>query len=94
MIACNGQTCGTCRWWVRQGPPLSNAILDPRVHVDEGTCQAHAPFVVEQSMMAISVFPQTHETRFCGDWCPTDTGGGGGGDRVVRFPAPTHRIAA
>lgn len=89
--------CATCIWWKRQGPQLANAKRDPSCAKDTGTCQVHAPTVVLQGNepLPVSMFPRTHETRFCGDWQGTGYGGGDDGERiVVPFPPAANRVAA
>lgn len=78
MCARSDRTCATCQWWERKGPRLANAVRDPSAHNDTGTCQAHAPMVVQATAFPVSLFPVTHETRFCGEWQGVDEGGGGG----------------
>ncbi len=82
------QTCATCVWWRRQGPKLSKAVRDPSAARDTGTCQLHAPVVVQMhSAFAEALFPVTHESRFCGDWDGVDEGGGGDdGECIIAFP--------
>ncbi len=78
--------CGSSRFWTRSGPRLANATRDPRASADVGTCQVHGPTVVICAGLATSEFPQTHESRFCGDWKGRE-GGGDDGERVLPFPA-------
>ncbi|WP_242186557.1 hypothetical protein [Sphingomonas sp. CARO-RG-8B-R24-01] len=88
------QSCATCGWWERCGPKLANATRDPSSGYDLGTCQLHAPVVIQgDAPFPVSMFPQTHESRFCGDWEARQGGGGGdGGERIVAFPI--DRMAA
>jgi hypothetical protein len=91
------QNCASCIFWKRMGPRLSNAMRDPSAAADTGTCQAHAPIVVEgNSAFPVSMFPTTHESRFCGDWEGQAHPGpdGDGGERVVPFPTASARVAA
>ncbi|WP_267378098.1 MULTISPECIES: hypothetical protein [unclassified Sphingomonas] len=47
------------------------------------------------SAFPVSMFPRTHETRFCGDWQGSTYGGGDDGERiVVAFPTAVSRAAA
>jgi hypothetical protein len=98
MTGCPEQCCATCRFWERQGPPLATAIRDPRTPADQRVCQSRAPVVVvEQGRMTMSLFPLTHETRYCGDWMPVEVDGGpDDGERVIAFPLgrAANRIAA
>lgn len=98
-MSCEEQNCSTCIWWERMGPRLSNASRDPSSPSDCGTCQARAPVVVPGSgQFPVSMFPVTHESRFCGDW----EGMGEGapdpddGERIIAFPLarPANKIAA
>jgi hypothetical protein len=89
-----GRNCASCVWWQRQGPQLSKAVRDPSSPPSQGTCQVHAPVVVQSTgAFPVSMFPVTHEARSCGDWQGRGEGGGpDGGETVVPFP--TSRIAA
>ena len=89
--------CGDCLWWQRCGPKLANATRDPSSPADVGSCQARSPVVVQgDGPFPVSMFPQTHESRMCGEWVSSededDGGPHGGGQRVIAFPA--NRIAA
>ncbi|MEH3122416.1 MAG: hypothetical protein PGN16_10640 [Sphingomonas phyllosphaerae] len=88
--------CATCTWWQRMGPRLANASRDPSASFEEGTCQAHAPVVQAAQTFPVSVFPVTHEDRFCGDWKARDGGGPDGDERIIAFPlTPTaNKVAA
>lgn len=89
------QRCATCAWWRRQAPCLSSATRSLAVPYEEGTCHRNAPAVVNNGGLAVSLFPTTHESRFCGQWTAQPTGGGSDdGERVIAFPPPANRIAA
>lgn len=90
----NEQNCSTCIWWERMGPKLANAVRDPSASEQVGTCQVRAPIVVQgNSPFPVSMFPETHESRFCGDWEGLgDYDDGDGGERVVPFAI--NRLAA
>jgi hypothetical protein len=49
-------------------------------------------------MFPVSVFPVTHESRFCGSWEPIDDGAPDpdDGERIIAFPLarPANKIAA
>ncbi len=63
------RTCATCFWWQRSAPKLANAKRDPSARTDVGICQLRAPVVVQVSGgFAVSLYPETHESRFCADW--------------------------
>jgi hypothetical protein len=95
LMGCVGRNCGSCAWWERQGPQLSKATRDPSAAADTGTCQVHAPVVVQgNSPFPVSMFPVTHETRSCGEWQGIGSDGPDGGETVVPFPTASTRIAA
>lgn len=84
-MTCSTKVCATCAWWVRKGPRLAEATRDPSAAADTGTCQAHAPVVLQgNTPFPVPLFPTTHESRFCGEWAPA-AGGGGGGETVIPF---------
>lgn len=88
-MSCPERNCASCHWWSRMGPRLANASRDPSASGDCGTCQVHAPVVVPgDGSFPVSMFPVTHESRFCGDWRLGREGGSGpdGGERVMIFP--------
>ena len=91
------QTCATCVWWERSGARLANAERDPSCSGSTGTCQVRGPQVVGGRFdnFPYTVFPQTHESRFCGEWegMVPPGGDGDGGERVIAFPT-ANRIAA
>lgn len=94
LTGCPEQTCATCIWWERQGPRLANAVRDPSASPATGTCQVRAPVVVQGGGFPVTLFPVTHESRFCGEWEGLDEGGDGdGGERVITFPVE-RRVAA
>lgn len=90
-----GRNCGSCIWWERQGPQLSKATRDPSAAIDTGTCQAHAPVVVQgNSPFPVSMFPVTNESRCCGEWQGDEAGGPNDGETVVPFRPLSERVAA
>ena len=90
-----GQTCASCRWWERKGPRLANASRDPSAATDTGTCQVHAPVVLQGSAeFPVSLFPVTHDSRHCGDWRPFGGGDPDDGETIVAFPISRSRKAA
>lgn len=98
-MSCLEQSCSNCLWWERMGPRLANASRDPSSPHDCGTCQLRAPVVVpSDTMFPVSVFPVTHESRFCGSWEPSDDGAPepDDGERIIAFPLarPANKIAA
>lgn len=87
--------CATCIWWKRQGAQLAIATRDPSCPRDVGVCHAHGPSVGQFTPdFPVSLFPRTHETRFCGEWQGMDYDGGGGERIVVPFPPQAVRDAA
>lgn len=78
-------TCATCIWWKRSAPKLACAIRDPSASAKVGICHLNPPVVVQAvSAFPVTVFPETHESRFCGYWTEVDNfGGPGGGERKV-----------
>ena len=80
LMAHPAKNCATCVYWQRLGPQLANAKRDPGAGEGTGTCQARSPAVVNSEHFPVSMFPQTHESRFCGEWEGTlarpDDGGG------------------
>lgn len=93
----SGRSCATCAWWTRKGPRLASASRNPAAAESTGTCQAHAPVVAQVlgggRPLPVSVFPETHESRFCGEWRAIG-GGGDDGERVLPFSPPARRAAA
>ena len=80
-------TCATCLWWKRAAPRLANALRDPSASTQVGTCQLNPPVVVQgNAAFPVALFPETHETRFCGYWC--DEAGSGGPDDGERTVVP------
>lgn len=98
MLTCHDRVCATCYWWERMGPQLAAATRDPSCTAEIGTCQVHAPVVVSaDGSFPVSVFPRTHQSRFCGDWRPSvGAPDGDGGERIVAFPlgGAANKIAA
>lgn len=64
--------CGNCRWWEPQAPSLATATERYSVSPGVGACHARAPVVFNQgpglSPQEVTLFPETHQDRFCGDW--------------------------
>lgn len=72
-MSCSDQICATCVWWTRSAPKLANAIRDPSAAFELGTCQVNPPVVVQGSgSFPVPMYPETHESRFCGRWAPTE----------------------
>lgn len=61
-------SCATCRHWHEGAPPLSAASLNPQAKANVGTCQLYAPVLTESRWFLVSMFPETHADRSCGDW--------------------------
>lgn len=62
------ETCGNCRHWHRQAPPLATATRNPREDANVGACQLYPPAVTPSKWFAVSMFPETHVSRTCGSW--------------------------
>ena len=91
MLTGCARSCATCAWWERMGPRLANATRDPSAMPETGTCQVHAPVVVPGGGFPLSLFPVTHQSRFCGECQAIGTGGGGDdGERIIAFPVPSR----
>lgn len=87
-------SCATCIWWQRSAPKLANAKRDPAAGLHNGICQSRPPIVVSFSPFPLTLFPETHESRFCGEWEGRSVNGGDGdGERVIAFPV-ANRVAA
>lgn len=72
-------TCGDCVHWDSGAPAIASAIKDPAVAPDLGTCCVMPPQISRAGpFWATALFPQTHASRFCGEWeaIPDDPGGG------------------
>lgn len=94
LMGCVGRNCGSCTWWERQGPQLAKATRDPSAPVDTGTCQAHAPVVMQTAdRFPVSLFPVTHETRCCGEWKAIGGSGPDDGERAPSSVTPFRRAA-
>lgn len=86
--------CSTCYWWTEQ-PALATGVKRP-LGADPalGCCTIRPPQVFSMMGMGVSLFPETHSLRVCGDWQrdevldwdEDDTGTGRGGKTVVPFP--------
>ena len=87
--------CASCVWWKREGARLATATRDPSCAQDVGTCHAHSPVPFQiDAVFPVTIWPTTHESRFCGDWQGISGGSGDGGERIIAFPSPANRIAA
>lgn len=70
--------CATCVFWRRDLPPVTTGWRRPTGADDQlGTCEYASPFVLMLGGAAVSMQPETHEDRACGEWmgdgeCPTD----------------------
>lgn len=56
----DNEICKRCMWWVSN----PEAIL--KLPEKFGECHRNAPRVVDYD--AESIWPQTHEKEFCGEW--------------------------
>ena len=88
------RVCANCANWSNTEPSMSTGIRRPRGANEEiGTCLLSGPTVVSLAGIIVSVFPETHADRHCGDWTEEDDGGPDDGETVVPFPT-TARLAA
>lgn len=64
--------CATCAFWTDGASPLAAAgpVVDPLAKPNVGTCSLYAPVVVATTWFAVSMFPEVHGDRVCGDWMP------------------------
>lgn len=62
------RTCATCRWWHQGAPPLATASRHATPVPSVGTCQLYAPVLAETRWFPVTMFPETHADRTCGDW--------------------------
>jgi hypothetical protein len=77
--------CETCTWWSRGAPRLSTGFGDASATPHIGTCQNRTPevFLSAGPGFPISIWPETHAHRFCGDWVGEDeVHGPDGGEEV------------
>ena len=75
----SADTCSTCAHWRRQAPTIATAIRRASPAPDVGTCQLIAPGVFMQAGIPVTLWPETHADRTCGDWMvsgPFDPNGG------------------
>lgn len=88
--------CANCAYWTEGASPLATAAphVDLLAKPNVGTCSLYAPVVVETKWFAVSMFPEVHGDRVCGDWQSDDQPDGDGGDKlappvdnVVKFEA-------
>lgn len=87
------ERCETCTWWCRGAAQLSTGSLDGASPSDVGTCQNRTPFVVLSTTpgLPISMWPQTHANRFCGDWVGENEADSPGGEEV---PVEADRVVS
>lgn len=78
--------CDNCEWWVENGPQLANATRDLVKASRVGTCQVRPPAAMLLAGVIVTVFPETHADRFCGEWGPQDA--------EAPSPGEKHRIPA
>lgn len=73
------RVCATCEFWSNEVPTLATAMRRP--HGSDpaiGTCHALPPLVSGSASIMMPRFPETHASRFCGDWLPVEDDGDGG----------------
>lgn len=76
--------CATCAYWTEGASPLATAAPggNPLAKADVGTCSLYAPIVIKTQWFPVSVFPEVHADRVCGDWFPEDEPDDGARDDV------------
>ncbi|MDO7843429.1 hypothetical protein [Sphingomonas immobilis] len=86
--------CEICRHWHRASPPLATGTRNRREDPNVGACQLYPPVLAETKWFPVSMFPEVHASRVCGEWeevYPGHDGGGGGEeiapDNVVKLSA-------
>ncbi|MDQ0249213.1 hypothetical protein J2W22_001260 [Sphingomonas kyeonggiensis] len=80
------RTCAACAWWKRSAPKLANALRDPSASEVVGVCHLNPPVVVQgNAAFPVTLYPETHESRFCGSWRDASDGPTGGARTVVEF---------
>lgn len=82
MTAC---ICRTCDHWHEGESPLAAATPEryPLAKPSIGTCTLYAPVVAETKWFPVTVFPEVHAERTCGDWTPRAPADPDDGERVT-----------
>ena len=64
--------CATCAYWTEGASPLATAApaANPLATPGVGTCSLYPPVVIETTWFPVSVLPEVHGDRVCGDWMP------------------------
>jgi hypothetical protein len=80
--------CATCAYWTEGASPLATAAPDrnPLANPNVGTCSLYAPVVAETQWFPVSMFPEVHGDRVCGDWVPDEP------DDGAREDIPTDNV--
>lgn len=77
-------SCSSCRWWDQAGSAIAAGTIDPRAQPDLGVCCVDPPKLISVSpYWSAGVFPETHATRFCSEWSPSEEPDGGGEQHPV-----------
>ena len=87
-------TCSTCAHWHRAAPPLATAIRHANPDQWVGTCQLLAPSLISQAGVPMTLFPQTHADRTCGDWMISGPHGPDDGEEIDSNVVPLRGAAA
>lgn len=87
-------TCANCAHWDRGAPSIATATRDLSVPPETGACCVMPPQLVREGpYWATAAYPQTHASRFCGEWepAPESTQGGEAGksNNVISFDRTT-----
>ncbi|QTH21969.1 hypothetical protein HRJ34_00045 [Rhizorhabdus wittichii] len=87
-------TCADCVHWDRGGASIATATRDPSVGPDIGTCCVMPPQLARSGpYWATAIYPQTHASRFCGEWEPIPDNGGGGEHEPLPEAQPTNVVS-
>ena len=75
------ERCGTCAYW-SQGPAIAAAVRRPAGSDENLGCCHRDPPTHWGNHFPVSVFPEVHAHRFCGDWMPAGEPDGDGREGV------------
>lgn len=88
------RACATCRWFAKGAPALAAATLNATTKPGVGTCQLYAPVLAETRWFPVSMFPEVHAERWCGDWQEGDDPDDGERAAVPAEVVPIRSVAA
>jgi hypothetical protein len=92
-VDANAPRCENCRHWHRLTPPIATGTRNVREDANLGACQLYPPVIATSKYFPVSMFPEVHASRVCGEWeeeyPPVDGGGGEevAPDNVVKLSA-------